>query len=554
MLVETTDVGDRQRAEALLAAEKQLLEMVAHGHSMSRILDAICRLVETTASGCYCSVVLIDPSGTRLEHGAAPSLPASFVTSIIGRPVNEDSGPCAMAAYLNEQVISTDLTAETRWAAYEWCPMALAHGVKACWSTPIPSASGKVLGAFALYYNEPARPTPLHQELIEHFTHIASIAIEGARTRSALQESEERFRRMADTIEDVIWITSLDPERVLYCSPSFERIWGLSVEALLRNPRLWTDTIHADDRGRVIDTFARWIAGEDVSYHDVEFRITQPDGQIRWIHERGVLTRDERGAPTLVSGISTDITARKQAEEALHEMRAALAHVARVATLGELTASIAHEVNQPLAAVVMNGNACLRWLNAAPPNIDEAREATRRATREGQRAADVIARLQGLFRKADTARAAMDLNDAVADVLTLATTELQRKRIALRTELAPSLPPVVGDRVQLQQVVLNLIINAAEALADVDDRARDITVTTTRGDDNRVLVAVSDSGIGLSGVDLDHVFEPFYTKKTNGMGMGLSIARSIVESHGGSLWATPRVGAGATFQFTVPIP
>jgi PAS domain S-box-containing protein len=553
MLVETTDGGYRKRAEPLLAAEKQLLEMVARGHSMPEILDAICRLVETTAGGCYCSVVLIDPSGTRLAHGAAPSLPVSFVTSIIGRPVNEDSGPCAMAAHLNEQVISADLTTETRWATYEWCPMALAHGLKACWSTPIPSTTGKVLGAFALYFNEPATPTLLHQELIEQFTHIASIAIDSARTRSALQESEERFRRMADTIQDVIWITSLDPERVIYCSPSFERIWGLSVEALVRNPRLWTDTIHPDDRERVVDTFARWIAGDDVSYHDVEFRIVQPDGQVRWINERGVLTRDERGAPALVSGISTDITVRKQAEEALHEMRAALAHVARAATLGELTASIAHEVNQPLAAVVMNGNACLRWLNAAAPNIGEAREAARRATREGQRAADVIGRLQGLFRKAETAKTEMDINDAIGDVLTLARTELQRKRIVLRTEFAPSLRPAVGDRVQLQQVVLNLIINAAEALAGVDDRPRDITVMTARHDDDHILIAVSDSGIGLGGVNLERIFEPFYTKKNSGMGMGLSIARSIVESHGGRLWATPRVGAGATFQFTVPL-
>src|SRR5260370_33058128 len=191
---------------------------------------------------------------------------------------------------------------------------------------------------------------------------------------------------MADTIQDVIWITSLDPERVIYCSPSFKRIWGLSVEALVRNPRLWTDTIHPDDRERVVDTFARWIAGDDVSYHDVEFRIVQPDGQVRWINERGVLTRDERGAPALVSGISTDITGRKQAEEPLHRMRAAVAHVARAATLGELTASIAHEVNQPLAAVLTNGNACLPCLNAAPPHIRETRQAPPHATLHAHRA------------------------------------------------------------------------------------------------------------------------------------------------------------------------
>jgi PAS domain S-box-containing protein len=173
-----TDVDDRKRAEALLAGERRLLEMVARGHSMSGILESLCQLVENTVGECYCSVVLVDPSGTRLEHGAAPNLPASFITSIIGRPVNVDSGPCAMAAYLNEQVISADLTSETRWAAHAWCPMALAHGLKACWSTPISSTAGKVLGAFAIYYDEPRTPTSCDQSLIEQFTHIASIAVE----------------------------------------------------------------------------------------------------------------------------------------------------------------------------------------------------------------------------------------------------------------------------------------------------------------------------------------------------------------------------------------
>ena len=177
-------------AEALLTGEKRLLEMVAGGHSMTGILEALCQLVESAASGCHCSVVLVDPSGTHLEHGAAPSLPASFIASIIGRPVSVESGPCAMAAYLNEQVISVDITSETRWAAYAWCPMALAHGLQACWSTPISSAAGKVLGAFAIYYDEPRTPTSLHQNLIKQLTNIASIAIERAQTDAALKRSE----------------------------------------------------------------------------------------------------------------------------------------------------------------------------------------------------------------------------------------------------------------------------------------------------------------------------------------------------------------------------
>src|SRR5229473_5001484 len=171
-----TDVDDRKRADALLAGEKQLLELVAEGHSMSEILEAICRLIENTATGCYCSVALYDPSRTRWEHGAAPSLPASYMRFCVGRPLNTDAGPCAMAACLNEQVIVTDLLTETRWA--EWRPIALKHGLRSTWSTPISTAAGKVLGSFALYYSEPRTPTSLHQSLIKQFTHIARIAIE----------------------------------------------------------------------------------------------------------------------------------------------------------------------------------------------------------------------------------------------------------------------------------------------------------------------------------------------------------------------------------------
>jgi PAS domain S-box-containing protein len=190
-----TDIDDRKRAEALLAGEKRLLEMVAGGHSVSEILGALCRFVESTVSGCYCSVVLVDRSGTRLEHGAAPSLPAGFINSIIGRPVNVDSGPCAMAAYLNEQVIAADLTSETRWGPYAWSPMALAHGLQACWSTPISSTAGKVLGAFAIYYDQPRTPTTSEQRLIEQFTHIARIAVERAQNDAALKRSEAVSRR-----------------------------------------------------------------------------------------------------------------------------------------------------------------------------------------------------------------------------------------------------------------------------------------------------------------------------------------------------------------------
>jgi PAS domain S-box-containing protein len=199
-----TDIDDRRRAETLLTGEKHLLEMTAAGSSMSDILAALCRLVEATTEGCYCSVVLVGADGARLEHGAAPSLPASFINSIIGRPVNVDSGPCAMATFLNEQVIAPDLALETRWAAHAWSPMAMAHGLQSCWSTPISSTKGKVVGAFAIYYDKPREPTQEQQELIAQFSHVASIAIERAQSDAALKQGEARKAAILDAALDCI--------------------------------------------------------------------------------------------------------------------------------------------------------------------------------------------------------------------------------------------------------------------------------------------------------------------------------------------------------------
>ena len=246
-----------------------------------------------------------------------------------------------------------------------------------------------------------------------------------------------------------------------------------------------------------------------------------------------------------------DITERKRADEALHKTQAELAHVTRVATLGELTASIAHEVNQPLAAIVTNGNACLRWLAGDSPNLDEARETARRIIRDGNRAGDVIGRIRTLLRKTGTEKELLDMNQVIREVVALAEDEVRRNEVALRTELTGDLPPILGDRVELEQVVLNLIMNAIEAMSAIGDRPRDLVIRTQRGEVDQVRVTVQDSGIGLDPQSMGRIFDAFYTTKSQGMGMGLAISRSIVENHGGQLWAVPNEGPGATFQFTL---
>ena len=269
------------------------------------------------------------------------------------------------------------------------------------------------------------------------------------------------------------------------------------------------------------------------------------------VASRQSLRRDERGAAAAILEINRDITERKRAEEALRKAQTELAHVTRVMTLGELTASIAHEINQPLSGIVTNASACRRWLAGATPNLDEARDAVGRILRDGNRASDVITRIRALVRKADEEKAQLDMNHAIQEVAALAQGEVGRNRVAVRMELAADVPPVLGDRVQLQQVILNLVMNGVEAMASVADRPRELLIYSRQHESDKVLVAVQDSGIGIDRQNLEKVFNAFYTTKSQGMGMGLAISRSIVENHGGQLWAVPNDGPGATFQFTL---
>jgi PAS domain S-box-containing protein len=579
-----------------------------------------------------------------------------------------------MAACLNQQVIAGDLTSETRWAAYAWCPMALAHGLKACWSTPISSTAGKVLGAFALYYDEPRTPTSLHQSLIEQFTHIASIAIERTRDTEAVRESEARKAAILDSALDCIvtidhqgCITEFNPaaERTFgyrrdgvvgkplaeviippslreqhrrglarYLATGEARVLGRRVEMtairadgsefpvelaitripsdgppsftgylrditerkqgeeeLRRSEAFLAEAQHLSSTGsfswRVESDEVTWseeayrifeldspltpgristrVHPEDVAFFDevierarvtgndfeYEHRLLMPDHSVKFLRVVARATRKEDGELEYIGAIQ-DVTETRLSEEALDKARSELAHVARLTSLGALTASIAHEVNQPLSGIITNASTCLRMLAADPPNVDGARETARRTIRDGHRASDVITRLRALFGKKGATIESVDLNEATREVIALSWSELQRGRVILRAELADDLPSVTGDRVQLQQVILNLVRNAADAMSGVDDRPRQLVIRTEGEEGDRVRLTVQDAGVGFEPQDMDRLFEAFYTTKRDGMGIGLSVSRSIIESHHGRLWAAPNDGPGATFAFSIP--
>jgi PAS domain S-box-containing protein len=308
------------------------------------------------------------------------------------------------------------------------------------------------------------------------------------------------------------------------------------------------DIVHPEDLPTFDAVIARGMTGTDV---DFVFRIVLPRGAVK--HIRGMArVMTQIGGHPLFIGALQDVTESKAAEEALDRARSELAHVARLTTLNALTASIAHEINQPLSGIITNASTCLRMLNGDPPNVDGARETVRRTLRDGNRASDVITRLRALFSKKEFTTEPLDLNEATREVIALSLSDLQRNQVILRSELAEDLPPVVGDRIQLQQVTLNLLRNASDAMLDVDDRPRQLLIRTRREGDDRVRLSVQDAGTGVNPQDFERLFEAFYTTKTGGMGIGLSVSRSIIERHLGRLWAEANDGPGITFSFSIP--
>jgi PAS domain S-box-containing protein len=308
------------------------------------------------------------------------------------------------------------------------------------------------------------------------------------------------------------------------------------------------DIIHPDDLPSFDSVIARGMTGANVNFG---FRIMTARNTVK--HVRGVahVVEHVEGRPMFVGALQ-DVTESMVAEEALSLARSELAHVSRVTTLSALTASIAHEVNQPLSGIITNASTCLRMLAADPPDIDGARLTAKRTIRDGNRASDVIARLRELFIRKEFTLEPMDLNEAAREVIALTSNDLQRDRVILQSELADGLPFVTGDRIQLQQVILNLLRNASDAMVDVRDRPRQLLIKTEREDGQRVRLAVCDAGIGLSPRSMDSLFDAFYTTKSGGMGIGLFVSRSIVEKHHGRLWAQPNDGPGATFLFSIP--
>jgi PAS domain S-box-containing protein len=382
---------------------------------------------------------------------------------------------------------------------------------------------------------------------------------ERKRAESALQASQQRLQKLNETLadrvaeqaqeRDRIWTVSQDLLAVTDCSgvirninPAWSGTLGWTVGDLAG--KSFEAFVHPDDLKRSYDELAR-LLGSGKTQH-FENRLRCKDGTYRWVGWRAAADRGE------IYAVGRDITRIKQTQEELHRLQSTLAHVSRENTMGAMTASIAHEIRQPLTVIVAHANAGLRWLNRKEPDLAEAKQALAEIAKEGHRIDEVISSIRAMFGKEDGESAAIDVCALVSEILALMQGELQSHRITLHNQLPAELPPVMGERVQLQQVLLNLILNAIEAMSSVDGRERQLTITADVRETGEIELVVEDTGCGISAGDFDHIFDTFFTTKKRGMGLGLSICRSIIETHGGKLWAAARNPFGTSFHLTLP--
>jgi signal transduction histidine kinase len=538
-------VGGRSPDKTQLVEEKRLLEMIASGCALADVLAALCCFVEAVVSDCRCGVYLVDWSDRRLRSFAAPSLPASFNDGVCGLPLSCESGPCARAACLRTSVIAVNVESDPLWYDSGYRPLALAHSLKSCWSIPICSVAGQVLGIVAIVHATPARPTPPQEDLAARVTHVASIAIERAQSAAALKRSEAflaEAQRLSST-GSFSWSAASDE---ITWSEQLYRIFEFDKSARV-TPALIETRVHPADRPgiRKIMEGARGD-GCDI---ECEHRLLMPDRSVKFLH---IVAHASRGPDLEYIGAVQDVTQRRLSEDALAKVRSQLAHATRVMSLGALTASIAHEVNQPLSGIITNASTCLRMLAQDPPDVMGARATAHRTLRDGNRASDIVSRLRALFGNERIKTEWLDLNDATTEVIALSLSELHRNRVVLRTELAEDLPLVIGDRVQLQQVILNLLLNASDAMSGIDNRERRLLVCTRRDEGDCVRLSVQDVGVGLDVQIAEKLFEPFCSTKSAGMGIGLFVSRSIIESHQGTLQVVSNDGPGVTFWFSIP--
>ena len=494
-------------------------------------LNELCNLFDASVQGYASGILVFDRSRTRVRHAIAPGMPRGYAEILEGRSVTPPTYENACDRALEESICG-------------WLPKPLPDDPTPGWSSPIVSSTGEVFGVFSIYRREAGDFPPL-PTLMKQFARIAGIVIERTRAEEARKRTES-LHAIAQQLSSTGSFSWRPATGEMTWSEEVYRTFALD-SSLEPSLELMVSRVHPANLALFHEMIDR---GRKGIRFECEQRLCLPDGSVKYIRivARPSLDDDEQ---LEYLGAIQDVTQRRLGEEALDKLRSEFARLARVASLGALTASITHEVVQPLSGIITNAGTSLRMLVNDPPNVEGARKTVRRTIRDGQRAFDVIARLRGLISKKALPREPVSLNQLAREVVSMLLSELQRADITLRMELAERPPSVIGDRVQLQQVIVNLLLNASEAMRDTEGRPRQLVIKTWK-DPCNVCLSVEDSGVGLQNQDIEQLFDAFYTSKPDGIGIGLSVSRSIIESHGGRLWAGQNDGPGATFSFSIP--
>ena len=539
LLAVSRDITDRRRDEAFHAAQLKMFEIIAADGLLSDALDHLVRVVEQHADGMLCSVLLLDDDGIHMRHGAAPSLPEAYVRAIDGLAISPRCGSCGTAMHHAERVVVTDILTDPLWDDYR--ETARRAGLRACWSQPIFSPQRRVLGAFAMYYGEPRAPRDQELRLIESAAHVARIAIEQHRSHQALLQSEARNRAILRAIPDWMFLMTVDGVFVDYHAKDVSRLHAAPSSFLGRNVR---DVLPAP----VGETLGRAVARVTTADEPEKIEYSLGSGDAQRFYEACIVGCDG----DKVLSVVRDVTDRKRAELEAVAQRLELAHLSRVAVLGELSGTLAHELSQPLTAVLGNAQAARRLLDRSQIDVAELKDALDDVIKNNRRAGAVIDRLRALLRKEDAPLQPVSLNDVAREVVELAHGELLSRHVTVTSTLMPEAPVVCGDRIQLQQVVLNLVLNACDAMTNTPVPQRQL-VLATRAENGFVELLVSDRGVGIPKGELEHVFEPFVSSHKRGLGLGLTISRSIVDAHEGSIRAENNADGGATFRCLFPV-
>jgi PAS domain S-box-containing protein len=547
------EIEERERIEKELAAD---LEAMRRLNDLSRKLLAadglesvLKELLDETIDLQHASfgmVQIFDPRANTLELVAQHGFEQEVVDYF--RFVEGESTACGRAIRRRKRVVIVDVETDSGFEPHRH--IAARAGFRAVQSTPLFTSSGELLGTLSTQFRHPHCPSERELRLTDLYARQAAQMIERQRVEEALRRSEaylsqgQRLTHTGSGSWNVITGES-------FWSDETYRIYGLDPGSVKPSGEFFFNlVVHPEDRAYLEESFAQVV--RERTRCDVNFRIVRPDGAVRHIHSVMEPIIREDGALVEVIDSVVDTTEQRAAADALHKAQTELAQIALATAMGELAASIAHEANQPIAAIVSNGEACLKWIDRLEPDWVEAQAAVRRMIAEGQRASEVIQRIRSLWKRTPVLMRKLGLNELIAEVQALMEREVINHSILLRTDLTDDLPPIQGDRIHLQQVFVNLVRNAIDAIRQCGGGPHVIVISSRFQSPDRIAVAIRDTGIGIAMEDPEQIFQPFFSDKAGGMGMGLWISRSIVEGHGGTLWATRNEDAGATLHFTLP--